>query len=225
MNNFDISKNKKPFNAANANKAGSYRQLFRIGKPVIDPGETLEIEQYFSGYGIIGNSKVNFYTSDDIYDPKKSTVYHSLGDDNERGLAFGVAKSGFTKLGMSLDLSSGIMQPGWKRKTYFFDIGNTLAPQISTEMQLGDSPPILYKLKTRKNIKPGNYSLEFNFTYFNGERWDCDKKNIEFKVRNFLERRSTLIGVLALIASIAVIISSGLIPILKQLIPLFIELF
>lgn len=218
MENFDITTHKNPMNAEHSEKFGEYCQLFRIVTPVIDPGDILEVEQFFSGYGKIGNAKVNFYTSDDIFKPEKSIIYHSLGKAKDGGHKFGTAHSKFNHTGICFDLSKGFRQQGWKESTYFFDVGNTPVPQVSTEMKIGGYPPMMYKLYTQKKIRPGTYTLEFNFTYFNGDRWHCDKKSIEFKVRNFLERHSTKIGVLALVASIVVILSSGVIPFINSMI-------
>lgn len=82
-------------------------------------------------------------------------------------------------------------------------------------MKINDDAPFKYELTTKKSIKPGDYSLQFILTYYNGETWKSDSQSVEFKVRNFLERNDVLIGVFALVASIIAIVTVGIIPLIN----------
>lgn len=210
-----IDYGKCPRKAENAEKPGSYKQAFRIITPVIDRGDQIEIEQFFSGYGKIENAKLLFYTSDDFFDSKKSKIYASLGP-KDGGIAFGVHSYEFESTGKHFDLSSGFRYKKWNDSSMFFDNSSSemKAPIISTEMKIREAP-FKYSLLTKKSIKPGKYNIQFIFSYFNGEKWYTDSQIVEFKVRNFLERYDVPIGWVALIASSVAITTLAIIPLIK----------
>jgi len=134
--------------------------------------------------------------------------------DEKGKVNFGNAEDMFDQTGMHFDMSEGFKYRKWKDSNYFFDIGQTKAPQISTEYKIQNAP-FTYKFLTKKKIRPGVYHLEFCFTYFNGTEWKSDSRTIEFTVRNFLEKHDVLIGSLALFASIVAIIGIAIIPLVK----------
>lgn len=113
----------------------------------------------------------------------------------------------------------GLKKPNWVCSTQFFDVTTGDLPQIYTETKQVEAP-FKYKLNTMKDIRPGNYSLEFVFTYFNGERWVSSTKNINFKVQNFLEKYAISIGVVAGLASVSALIRFAAIPLVEWVIKL-----
>jgi len=64
----------KPRNGENAEKAGAYEQCLKLITPVIHPGDIIEIEQYFTGYGEISGAKIAFYPSSEIFDRDNSHI-------------------------------------------------------------------------------------------------------------------------------------------------------
>jgi len=58
MKNITKIDSDKPRNAKNWDKPGSYKTIFRVLSPVLDRGDMLEVEQFFSGYGEIENAKL-----------------------------------------------------------------------------------------------------------------------------------------------------------------------
>ncbi len=64
------------------------------------------------------------------------------------------------------------------------------------------SAPLLWKLKTKKDTPPGNYLLNFIWTYHNGNNWVVEEKSVEIKVMNWFERNDKYIVYLAIMASI-----------------------
>lgn len=208
--------NDEPQEGLYYDKAGSYKQVFRVHTPVIDKGEKIKIEQFFSGYGINHFSKLVFFCSKDIFEQDSSLITYGykeneIDKDGKKSFEYGGEKKEFDKIGMFFDLSGAIKLNDWKHPTMYFDVNQSNCRQISTEMVVNESP-FKYELKTKKNIKPGLYYLEFNYTYFNGVKWETDNRVVEFKVRNFIERHDTLIGVIATIASILAILGLGILP-------------
>lgn len=191
----------KPRTGKFAERPGSYEQAIRVLTPVISSGETVEVEQYFTGYGEIKSAKVVFYPSDDFFDSKVSYILNSIKEKTKDVLVFGGNKTRFESTGVTFGLQ-GFMKEGWEESTLFIDTGDGPAPQVLTETKQ-DEAPFKYVLTTLRTIKPGTYYLEFYFTYFNGEVWKSSSKKIEFRVQNFFERHDVVIGWLALAATIS----------------------
>ena len=201
----------KPRKGKFAEKSGSYEQALRVKNPVISPGGTIEVEQYFTGYGDIKSAKAVFYPSDDIFDKDKSYILNSIKEKEPNLIVFGGNKKFFEDTGVTFALA-GIQKDGWEESTLFIDTGEGEPPQILTETKQ-DEAPFKYHLTTLKNIKPGSYFLEFCFIYYNGETWKSSSKSIEFKVQNFFERNDRFIGWLALAATASALIRFAIIPV------------
>jgi len=201
----------KPRNGKFAERHGSYEQALRVAKSVISPGDLIDIEQYFTGYGEIKSAKTVFYPSDDVFDKEKSHVLVGVKEKEPGLIVFGGQKKNFENTGITFGLM-GIQKEGWDESTLFIDTGDGHPPQVLTETKL-DEAPLKYRLTTEKNIKPGIYTIEFCFTYFNGNVWKSSNKSIEFKVQNFFERNDVLIGWIVLAATISALIRFAVIPI------------
>ncbi|WP_347332827.1 hypothetical protein [Marinimicrobium locisalis] len=200
----------KPRSGKFAERHGSYEQALRIKKSVISPGDAVEVEQYFTGYGEIKSAKAVFYPSDDVFDKEQSYVLHSIKEKEPDLIVFGGIKDRFTSTGITLGLV-GLQQEGWDESTLFVDTGDGHPPQVLTETKQDDAP-VKYYLTTPKNIRPGIYFLEFCFTYYNGDGWKSGTKSIEFKVQNFFERNDTVIGWVALAATVSALFRFAVIP-------------
>jgi hypothetical protein len=187
-----------------AGEPGAYEQGVRLKKPVIDKGETVEVEAFVFGYGEIKSGKISVLFSDEIFDSTKSVVYHSLGK-TDKGLFWGASKAPVIGIGFTMGLR-GVRDPNWPDEhpsTMFLDAAAPTpgtAPVISTE-SFWLTAPMSLKLKTKDNIKPGKYTVEFFLTYFDGKTWKTSSKRAEFTVRNFIEKHAVKIGVMALVAT------------------------
>jgi hypothetical protein len=200
----------KPRTGKYSGKFGAYEQALRIKTPVISPGEKIEIEQYFTGYGEIKSAKGVFYPSDDVFDKKKSYVLVGLKEKEKDLFVFGGERKTFTDTGITFSFA-GFIKDGWDESTLFVDIGEGEPPQILTETKQ-DNAPFEYHLETNQNIRPGTYFIEFCFTYYNGNVWCSSSKTAEFKVQSFFERHDTLIGLVALAATISALVRFAIIP-------------
>lgn len=189
--------------------AGSYEQAIRVRRQVLDPGDFLEVEQYFTGYGEITDARFKFFPSTDLFDAKQSTITSGLKQIGSKEFGWGRKTESLATLAgttashadasdLHIELG-GLMLPAWKETTSFFDMGGALA----TERKIG-SAPIQYKLLVRKDVEPGRHYLEFYFTYFDGQKWrtSTGTKKVEFTVRNIFERHQRLIATIGLIGSI-----------------------
>ncbi len=181
----------KPRMGKFSEKNGSYEQGFKVSSTVLNPGDSIVIEQYFTGYGNIRRAKTVFFPISDIFDKEKSYVLHSIKIDSSGLHTFGGSKDGIQDTGVSFSLQ-GMKNKGWEESTMFMDIDNGedvefSIPQLMSELKLGEAP-FKYHLTTSKNILPGPYSLEFHFIYFNGDAWKSSVKKIDFKVQNFFEQ-------------------------------------
>lgn len=209
----------KPRLGNNAESTGAYEQIIKVVKPVLKPGEFLELEQYFSGYGEINGAKALSFPSTSIFSETESSVISGIKDDSGQ-IFCGATEIPFVN-GIIISLL-GIRSDKWKSPTHFFDVShqkNDGVPVVFTESKSGNYAPVNYKLKTRKNIQPGEYSLDFVFTYHNGEKWVTTSKVVKFKIQNFIERYALLITCFAFIASISAIIRFSILPLIKLLSP------
>ena len=205
----------KPRTGKFAEKNGAYEQVLKLSTPIIDSGDTVTIEQFFTGYGEISAHKITFFPSDKIFNSESYISYgftevEGEGEEDIVKFVFGLNKSMFDGIGVTFELG-GLKSEGWDDETIFFDESDNSTRQIATEVQHVEAP-VKYVLKTKKTIKPGKYSLEFNFIYYNGESWKSSQRVIHFHVRNFLEKYSVLIGTIAITASLSAIVRLAAIP-------------
>lgn len=75
-----------------------------------------------------------------------------------------------------------------------------VVPVLATET-IFRRAPFHYRLPIRSSVKPGEYVIEFYFTYFNGEKWVCSKELLKFKVRNVFERYTVAVTALGVTAA------------------------
>lgn len=204
----NIQEMKNPRSGRGADKAGAYLLASRVASNVVDIGGYFEFEHFITGYGLIGDSKLTGYISSNIFDVSDSKVTHSLTLNKDNDIQFG----GVTQI---IDVSrfycsmAGAQTVNWKESTLFFDLDNKPCPAVSTEVRVNDTAPFSWKLKLSDGIKPGEYTIDFYFTYFNGEKWQCSKDSVKFKVRSFFERNSAQISYFGLTATALGLLMAG----------------
>lgn len=211
-----------PRSASYAEKEGSYQQVFQIDTPIIKPGEQLKFKHFFSGYGEIKTAKIRILSLSKIFDANRSIIRHGFKFLDNGAPIFGTKEDKFSGDHMLAFL--GIQAPHWDESTQFIDIpylkneDGQIPPFILTECIPNSShAPIEYELTINKNCKPGDYYIDFAFTYFNGNKWCTDTKRVNFHVQNILERHQFLFATIATIASLSAIFRFVIYPILKCL--------
>ena len=118
--------------------------------------------------------KIVQFPPSDIFDRTGSTVSYNVGPKNG-SIDWGAQTSHLSKFGNTLDLNGGVHMKAWRKADVFFDVDTSRnMSTLSTESYLlsPDNPPIKYIFLTKPEIVPGNYTLTFAFTYFNGSEWD-----------------------------------------------------
>lgn len=193
-----------------AKAPGAYEQCIKILKPIINPGDWFNLEQYFSGYGEMQHAKIAFYPSNLVFDDVQSYIITGLNQSDDGLLRYGGQINKIHPEGVMIGLSGGIKYPEWNEFSQFFDVDIRRDPPLLVSEIKFTHAPLEYRLKTLKNIKPGAYYIELVLTFYNGQEWVTSKKEVPFKVQNFLERHATGIGWLAIIATVVTIVTSFL---------------
>jgi hypothetical protein len=187
----------EPRTKNNYDKPGQYQMIAQLDKEEINPGDSVNIHIKFSGYGEIGQSKVYFINGSHLIDTNYSYVVHSF---NVRGnkVRWGGKRSNLKNTyAFTLNLL-GVQYKDWTQATMFIDRDSTSNDfSILTETG-GASSPIIIHLKTVDNLDPGSYKLTIVFTYFNGEEWQGQSQVVELKVKNWVDRNTTVITILGL---------------------------
>ena len=200
-----ISDAEKPRSFENAEESGDYVVITKVSQTQVDPLEKLNIQIFFSGYGIIENPKISFYPSNNFFVVgKDSRVKFDIGRDESTNLViFGVQEKDIPSDGVSIDLNGGLKNKSWKKPTLFFDDLST-TNRVVTEGTL-KNPPVELSFLIDKKARPGRYTIRFVFTYFNGEKWCTSFQDTEFSIRNVIQRHETSAWILAILAAIVTI--------------------
>ena len=208
-----------------ADDRGCYSIIVRTSSDVINPGETLILEIFISGYGVINKPKLVFYPSPNVVDSDndESRILFDLPKElpKDRSLYWGSHPEKLHSDGGFLDLSQGIKTGKWSSPTIFFDMNteNNIDTQISTEMLLGGNAPIQIYMKTKEKVLPGLHSIRFLFTYHNGSEWSNSEQTVDFTIRNIFQRNERWIISIGVIAALCAILPTlkGIIQLLKKI--------
>jgi hypothetical protein len=205
-------------------RPGVYSLVTKLFTPIIDKGDLVSFQLFFSGYGEIKIGKVFLTLPAEIFDAGKSKISSDfILDETVKKWWWGANPYGQVTQTIVITQTGGVKLPWWDDTTQFFNPGDEKTIYLSTETVTTKDPgdkrgsgPMNFDLRTLSNIRPGNYSIDTVFTYFNGESWCTSPKRVEFKVQNFLERFATEIGCAAVIGS-ALAIVIGLLELFDRL--------
>jgi hypothetical protein len=213
----DASIPSRPRSGPFADRRGSYEVAPRIKDPDIDPGDVIDIDVFFTGYGEIQAAKLFFAPPSGLIDTDQSYSKHSLGavpnaKPGERIFAFGQAHEKFDE-GTTALLFRGLQHKSWTEETNFFDDGVELSSRedlpsalLATERVLL-SAPVHFHLQTRSKAASGVHTLHFFFTYFDGNRWRSSVQGVDVRISNWFERHTTALTVTGLILAILGLVS------------------
>ncbi|MCK3826208.1 hypothetical protein [Pseudomonas sp. W2Aug9] len=207
-----INTSKNPMNFPDAEKKGGYKLASLLKENTVNPGDTIIIEQYITGYGAYSGFKLVSYISNKVFDENKSFLYAGFippSEKNNNKLQWGNEKLRFTNDGVTV-LPASMRIDGWPRPESTFDMESG-TNKIVTEMALLNAP-FVYKLKTLKNARPGVKYMVFYLTFFNGSEWICEESKVEFKINNTFERYNTTLSILAALALFVTILHDGVAP-------------
>lgn len=210
-------------------RPGVYSLVAKLFTPVINRGGLVSFQLFFSGYGEIKIGKVFLTLPAEIFDARKAKISTDFFFDGTKKKWWWGANPSYGQLTQSIVITQtgGVKLDWWEDTTQFFNPGDETTIHLSTESVTTKDPsdvrgsgPMNFDLSTHGNIRPGNYSIDIVFSYFNGEAWCASPKRVEFKVQNFLERFATEIGIVAAIGS-ALAIIIGLLELYDRLLKFF----
>ena len=196
----------KPRMKIDAEKPGHYELVTELQRTEVDPGDSIDLTLYLSGYGNVRESKLTIeqppifvYDSSYMILLEWQLQYNNLGQS--RPFFQYVKKTIPQHLIMTL---GGFKEPTWDLTTDYID--NDTLPRSLGILTEGPQPPCSIHLLTIKDIEPGSYSFPIVYTYFNGSEWQGQQQFVTFKVKTLVERHDTLIAITGLIIAFIAII-------------------
>ena len=193
-----------PREGSEAARPGSYVPAVRLTQSRVDPGAMVEGDVFITGYGQIGFAKLAFYPSLGLINPLTSVVKFGY-EKRDEVIFFGGQEAKCGDDGFIISLVGGVQVDGWAAPSMFFDLKKNALPQIATETRQVRAP-VSFVLQLRKDVRPGDYPLQFIMTYFNGESWCTATAIATVSVRNILQRWEIQAGLLAVAAALAAIV-------------------
>lgn len=193
-----------------------YSLILRNRTPIVNPGETVNIEVYLSGYGIPEKNKLDIKWSSPyvVHDKNPGTVTYciKLATDKTTGKSQPVTGNQFLE---SLNLESvgidAILNQG------FFFNNPTVAEvdksgfcPVVSENQWDKNPPLLLSLNTARNALSGDYDITFTFTYGSEQNIHQDYKLTQFHITSRWERNQAWITISATIVAFLALIATAI---------------
>jgi hypothetical protein len=187
----------------NTDVPGTYLLAIQnLTKSVIQ-GKELRFQALFTGDGSIDHPKIRLIPSATIFDAERSIIRNNLSIVDDDSFETAASNNNFDPKGCTILLCRGQEHDEWELSTYFFDLNplrktiETATPistnEVATDKRKLTSSPFTFELKSRKRARPGNYTVDIQFTYFNGKEWKSDSKVVQFRVLNFFEKYIELI--------------------------------
>jgi hypothetical protein len=191
----------------NTDVPGTYFLAIQNLTKSVSQGKELRFQALFTGEGRIDYPKILLTPSSTIFDAERSIIRNNLSIVDDDSFETAASNNNFDPKGCTILLSRGQEHDEWELSTYFFDLNpqkkatETAAPistnEVATDKRKLTSSPFTFALKSRKRTRPGNYTIDIQFTYFNGKEWKSDSKVIQFRVLNFFEKYIELIRFLS----------------------------
>jgi len=154
----------------------------------VNPGETLNVEIYFSGTGIPKDAKLHVQHPypEIVSSPDDVIVSQSIKINNEGEIVTGnrakyrVANENISINGFTSGVSPAFFNP--------IDNNSGKIEQIYAEKKHDGLAPIDFSLKTYSDAQPGDYDIIFTLTYSDGSEIRQESESIHFHINNFYEQ-------------------------------------
>jgi len=182
--------------------------------PTINPGDSIEIEIFITGYGKIEREKFFLQYSSEIYD-KNNPGYMEIS------IGIATLENGTKRLitgepFLSEDVAHKMLAErgliGSLPETWFWDypddtrsMGEFGFPSIISEYTWDSHAPMYIKIPTDPKLKAGDYEISFIFTYSDGIDLGADKEKVIVHVNSWVERYSFYIAITAILVAILAI--------------------
>jgi hypothetical protein len=194
----------------------AYSLIIRNRTPIVKPGQTIEIEIFFSGYGIPEKNKLVVQCSSPYIinktDPGTYTISIGSDIDPSTGKIIGgggnanLVTAKMSDIGITVPLGKGFFAENTQQK----NIPDYGLEGIVSESVWDYNPPILFKINTAKNAPSGDYDISFVFTYGNEQNISQDYKTAQFHVSSWWERNQGWIGIVGAIIALLSLLTTAI---------------
>jgi hypothetical protein len=198
-----VERHDDPRVGINTDMPGTYFLVIQNLTKFVSQGNELRFQTLFTGNGRIDHPKVLLTPSAKIFDAERSIIRNNLSIVDDDSFETAASNNNFDPKGCTILLRRGEEHDEWELSTYFFDLNpqkrttETAAPistnEVATDKRKLTSSPFTFALKSSRRTGPGNYTVDIQFTYFNGKEWKSDSKVVQFRVLNFFEKYIELI--------------------------------
>lgn len=203
------------------NETPSYTLIPIPSAIITDPGRTVNVDIYISGFGYISNNKMIVFVPSNLLNTENpGRIGASIGCMHNKTTnitvpIFSETSTNLTAVKAGLIPGMTGLIPGVKFsliKCNFMYNNETLneqnVPPIMLEGRNNGSAPSYIIMNLADNATPGDYEIPIVFTYTDGEKWYQDKKQITIHVNNPIEEnRFWLVIALTLLGGLLTYIS------------------
>jgi hypothetical protein len=190
-----------------------YNLVLRNKKPILNAGQTVEVEIYISGYGTPQKNKLHIqWSSGRIINTKRPgvlEVWLTGRTHIKTGLIVPIRlekpqETPLDATGVTIRLAPhNFLVPLQESQLEDFALG-----RVATEVMWDDKPPFLLKLNTSTNVPSGDYQITFTFTYGNAYYLLQDSKVVQFHIRNWVESHGWVVPAGYSIAFLSLLITA-----------------
>jgi hypothetical protein len=187
-----------------------YSLVLRNRTPVINPGDSLGIEIFLSGYGVPKKNKLDVkFSSPYVVNIKNpgtltagiSVLLNATTGEIIRPITDLPKTYKLDEVGADVTLNYGffLSMPDTKFNSNEVD-------QIVSETEWNGSAPILLTINTSNDAPSGDYDVIFTFTYGDEQLLSQDQKVAHFRITSWWERNEwwiTIIGVILAFIAVA----------------------
>ena len=200
---------------ANGNcSEAAYTLVTRNRTPVVDPGETVEVEVFLSGYGFPDRNKLYVAWSSpyviDGNNPGTITLcvrYETTSPEGDWRLETGKEAVRTYRLEEQASIAYVLTRGYFLKTTTKEDFADYGLEQVISEWTWDGEPPILLSMNTSKDAEPGDYEVQFVFTCSCGQNLAQDCKVVQFHVTSWWERyQKWVVGASAGIALLSLVV-------------------
>lgn len=181
-----------------------------IEDPQLDRGDDLYLSIYFSGNGEIDHNKLHVqFPFDDVFKQGGSEFVETVGDNSD----INVNTENASNVGYTIRLSETHFE--------YDELSDSLEVfgRIGGEKNHGHNPPLLVRIKTKTDAKPGDYTIPITLTYQDVEgNIGQDYKEASFHVNSWQEENDTKLKIIAVIGATATVLSFIWGPILEGIV-------
>jgi len=190
--NINLDEMRQPRMKKDWNNPGAYEIVANLSRSSIYKNDTTTLNAYITGYGLIGNCKLFFLTSNPIFS-KESRLYGGLNPTDTVGNYVSV-EFGKTALQMPEDNYiiynfAGPKSHFWEYPTIFIDFDRLDSMSISLLSEKKSvKPPFKFELTTKEDVEPGDYTINLYMTYFNGKEWNISRIGLPIHIKYWYEQ-------------------------------------